>query len=145
MTKKAWTPPGKVQPEEPPMTPEERCETTLGQIEKSILEILQDIEKTAEAFYGLSAPSAEEYKRTTFQLAKAEEDFMQQLLRCDNCEVPDDEWRQKRRELIKTIQGHQQQLDQTKNKVNQHSASTTETKQTEDSSGEDIEEAVGLD
>eukprot|EP01127_Copromyxa_protea_P017236 TRINITY_DN5231_c0_g1_i1.p1 TRINITY_DN5231_c0_g1~~TRINITY_DN5231_c0_g1_i1.p1 ORF type:complete len:134 (-),score=46.59 TRINITY_DN5231_c0_g1_i1:50-451(-) len=56
-------------------------------------------------------------KKVEYTLAKFEEDFMQQLLCCDDIDVPDDEWRTKRREMIKTIQSHQQQLDSRKKEV----------------------------
>lgn len=104
------------------MSPTERCEFQLGEIEKKILEILQEIEKVTEEFYGNSALalSPAESKRTMYRLAKAEEDFMQQLLCCDNCEVPDEDWRGKRREVIHSIQSHQAQLDQTKKQIQQH-------------------------
>jgi hypothetical protein len=82
-----------------------------------LAEILLDIEKTSTDFYGQDPP---EPKRTVYLLAKSEEDFMQQLLCCDNCDVPDEEWRGKRRQLIQTIQGHQRELDRKKREIHEH-------------------------
>eukprot|EP01127_Copromyxa_protea_P021960 TRINITY_DN7687_c0_g1_i2.p2 TRINITY_DN7687_c0_g1~~TRINITY_DN7687_c0_g1_i2.p2 ORF type:complete len:151 (-),score=68.28 TRINITY_DN7687_c0_g1_i2:31-483(-) len=97
------------------MTPVERCEFQLRKIEENLEKILVDIEQVVAKFF---ADETLEVKRTQYALAKIEEDFMQQLLLCDDIDVPDEEWRQKRREMIKTIQSHQQELDRKKKEVN---------------------------
>lgn len=73
----------------PVMSPSERCAWQLGEIEKKIEEILAEVERTSDEFFGnTQVPvSPQETKRTLYLLAKAEEDFMQQLISCDNCEV----------------------------------------------------------